>query len=342
METPHPESLDTLAELEKWLSRPSNAARDAVAACPGDIIVLGAGGKMGPTLTRMLKRAAPERRVIAVSRFTETHLPAQLEAQDIEVIKGDLLDKRFLANLPDCPNIFYLAGMKFGATGNEPLTWAMNTWLPGMVCQRYPTSRIVALSTGNVYGLTEVHGRGSSEDDALCPVGEYANSCLGRERMFQYFAQQHGTPVVLIRLNYANELRYGVLVDLAKKVLAGEAVDLSMGWVNVIWQGDANALIAAAISKTASPAAIMNVAGAPHCQVRALCQRLAELSGTQPVFQGDEASDALLSDAQLSRQWFGDPEISLDTMLRWVVAWLKRGGQTLDRPTKFENRQGNF
>jgi nucleoside-diphosphate-sugar epimerase len=308
----------------------------------GDIMVLGAGGKMGPTLTRMLKRAVPERRVMAVSRFTERHLPAELEAEGIEAIAGDLLDDRFLGTLPDCPNVYYLAGMKFGSTGQEPLTWAMNTWLPGKICEKFQASRIVALSTGNVYGLTKVEGPGSSESDVLDPVGEYANSCLGRERMFQYFSEKSGTPVVLIRLNYANELRYGVLVDLAKKVLAGEAVDLGMGWVNVLWQGDANAMIAASLSKTEAPAAVLNIAGRPHLRVRDLCLRLAECAGVDPVFVGEERPHAFLSDASLAWSWFGESSLPLDVLITWVVHWLRTGGHTLDKPTKFESREGKY
>ncbi|NCF94714.1 MAG: NAD-dependent epimerase/dehydratase family protein [Verrucomicrobiaceae bacterium] len=337
-----PDTLGNVDVLEDWLSRPSASAMTALEGTSGDILVLGAGGKMGPTLTRMVKRAVPDRRVIAVSRFTYSHLPGQLESQGIEVIKGDLLDEDFLQSLPDCSNVYYLAGMKFGATGNEPLTWAMNTWLPGKVCQRFSESQIVALSTGNVYGLTNTQGLGSQEADDLNPVGEYANSCLGRERLFQYLSRVQQTPVILIRFNYANELRYGVLIDLARKVLSQEPINLAMGWVNLIWQGDANAMIAAAISKAASPAVIMNVAGAPHLRVRSLVEQLGEIAGVDPVLQGKEGPDALLSDASLSRLWFGEPEVPINVMLQWVVRWLEQGGSTLGKPTKFENRSGNF
>ena len=337
-----PESLESTEALEDWLSRPSEGARAALESMPGDVMVLGAGGKMGPTLTRMIKRAAPDRRVIAVSRFTERHLPAELEARGIEVVVGDLLEGDFLRSLPECPNIFFLAGMKFGATGNEPLTWAMNTWLPGKVCERFPKSRMVALCTGNVYGLTDVKGPGSAEEDILDPVGEYANSCLGRERMFQYFSQTKGTPIALIRLNYANELRYGVVVDLAKKVLAEEPIDLGMGWVNVIWQGDANAMIIAALARAQSPALTLNVAGTPHLRVRDLSLLIGGFAGIEPKFVGREGSDALLSNASLANSCFGDPELPISVFLRWVVDWLKAGGATLGKPTKFENREGKF
>ncbi len=337
-----PDELDSVDVLEDWLSRPSETAVESLESVPGDVMVLGAGGKMGPTLSRMIKRALPDRRVIAVSRFSDQGLPERLRSQGIEVIAGDLLDSGFLSSLPECPNLYYLAGMKFGATGNEPLTWAMNAWLPGRVCERFPESRIVALSTGNVYGLTSSGGPGSGEADRLAPVGEYANSCLGRERVFQYFSECQGTPVILVRLNYANELRYGVVVDVAQKILGGQPVDLGMSWVNLLWQGDANAQIAAAISRTASPAAMVNVAGAPHIRVRQLCQQIAALAGVEARFEGEEYEDALLSDARRSRSWLGAPEVPLEVLLRWVVGWLKREGPTLGKPTKFENRAGNF
>ncbi len=337
-----PEQLDSVEELEDWLSRPAPAAIDALAAVDGDVIVLGAGGKMGPTLTYMIKRAAPERRVIAVSRFSDAALPDQLRSQGIEVIVGDLLDETFVATLPECPNVFYLAGMKFGASGNQPLTWAMNTYLPTIICRHFLNSRIVALSTGNVYGLTSVHDVGSHEGDALQPVGEYANSCLGRERMFEYFSSVHGTPMAIIRLNYANELRYGVLVDLASKVLAGEVIDVSMGYVNAIWQGDANAMIIAALDQTASPPQPINVAGLGHLKIRDLCLEIAEIAGVEVQFRGREACDALLSDARGAWLDFGESAIDLATLLRWVVRWLQQGGVTHGKPTKFENRKGDF
>lgn len=341
MET-YPERLESVEALEDSLSRPSEAARQALRDCPGDVLVLGAGGKMGPTLTRMIQRADPGRRVVAVSRFSNERLPDQLASQGVEVWKGDLLDADFLASLPECPNVYYLAGMKFGATGNEPLTWAMNGWLPGKVCERFPSSRLVALSSGNVYGYTAAAGPGSRETDALAPVGEYANSCLCRERMFQYFSETQGQPVALIRLNYANELRYGVLVDLAKRLLQGEVIDLSMGWVNLIWQGDANAQIVAALGRAQTPATVINVAGTPHLRVRDLCEAMAERLGVGARFSGEECEDALLSDASRARDWLGEAEVPVSVFLPWVVHWVRTGGETLGKPTKFENRRGDF
>ena len=305
-----PDQLESVDVLEDWLSRPAQAAMDALTEIEGDVIVLGAGGKMGPTLTRMIKRAAPERRVIAVSRFSNTALPEQLCGHGIEVKVGDLLDEEFMATLPTCPNVFYLAGMKFGASDDQPLTWAMNTYLPTVVCKHFRGSRIVALSTGNVYGLSSVHDCGSHESDALQPVGEYANSCLGRERMFEYFSRLHDTPIAIIRLNYANELRYGVLVDLAKQVLAGDVIDLSMGYVNVIWQGDANAMIIAALAQATCPPQPINVAGIGHLKVRDLCQEIAAIAGVEAYFRGREACDALLSDARGAWMDFGASAIA--------------------------------
>jgi nucleoside-diphosphate-sugar epimerase len=337
-----PEQLESVEVLEDWLSRPVPAAIEALAESRGDVIVLGAGGKIGPTLTRMIKRAAPERRVIAVSRFSDDSLPEQLRGHGIEVIVGDLLDEGFVATLPDCPNVIYLAGMKFGASEDLPLTWAMNTYLPTIVCKRFRESRIVALSSGNVYGLSSVYDYGSHESDTLQPVGEYANSCLGRERMFEYFSKLHDIPTAIIRLNYANELRYGVLLDLAKQVLAGDAIDISMGYVNVIWQGDANAMIVAAMTQVTCPPKPINVAGMGRLKIIDLCQEIAAIAGVEPCFRGREACDALLSDARGAWMDFGEPTIDLSTLLRWVVLWVQSGGPTLGKPTKFENRHGSF
>lgn len=340
----HPESIESVEDLEDRLSRPTVEAERSLQGADGDVLILGAGGKMGPTLARMIKRAAPQRRVVAVSRFSEPGLADRLRSWDIEVRVGDLLDDAFLSGLPDAANVFYLAGMKFGATGKEPLTWAMNAWLPGRVAERFSESRIVALSTGNVYGMTSVSGPGSGELDVLDPVGEYANSCLGRERIFQYFSEVNGTPMVLVRLNYANELRYGVVVDLAQRILGGEAIDLSMGWVNLIWQGDANAQIVASLEHVSSPAFFLNVAGSPHRRVRELCLQIGELAGVEPMFVGQEGNEALLSDTSRSQQWFGEhaERVPPEVFIPWVVNWLRSGGPTLGKPTKFENREGKF
>jgi nucleoside-diphosphate-sugar epimerase len=307
---PLPDRIESVEQLEEMLSDPSPAAIGAMGNMKGDLIVLGVAGKMGPTLARMAKRASDaagaKRRIIGVSRFSNPDEEPALNAQGIETIKADLLDQAALDRLPDAPNVLYMAGMKFGATGKEALTWAMNTYLPGMVCNRYPTSRIVAFSTGNVYGLTSVAGGGSVESDPPNPVGEYAMSCLGRERMFEHFSRVNGTPVASIRLNYATELRYGVLVDVAQKVWAGREIDLSMGCLNAIWQRDANAMALAALGHVASPPFVLNVAGPELLSLRFVAAEFGRLMNRPVKFTGAESPDALLSNGQL-----GHPPVRL-------------------------------
>ena len=250
--------------------------------------------------------------------------------------------KRALQQLPDAPNVLYLAGMKFGATGQESLTWAMNTHLPAMVCHKFARSRFVALSTGNVYGLVPAAGGGSLEADSPAPVGEYAMSCLGRERIFEHFSRTLGIRAVLVRLNYACDLRYGVLVDLAAKVLTGAPVDLSMGWFNTLWQGDANAMTLRCFDHAASPPLTVNLTGPERLNVRKTCERLGKLLGRQPVFVGTESPTALLSNARQAFSLFGLPRVDADQLLAWVADWLRKGGQTLRKPTHFEARDGRF
>ena len=311
----------------------------------GDIIVLGVAGKMGPTLARMAARAASlagtPRRVIGVARFSDPSVVHKLESQGIETIRGDLLDPAFLDSLPDAPLVVYAAGMKFGAKGNEPLTWALNTHLPSLICRRYATSRIVAFSTGNVYG-TVPSTYASVESDLPNPVGEYAMSCLGRERIFQHFAQSHGVRIALLRLNYATELRYGVIVDLAKKVWAGAPVDVTMGYANVIWQTDANAIALSLLEHVAAPAAIFNIAGPDILSVRSVCKSLAQLLCRPANIIGAEAPDALLSNGQAASALVGQPQVGIDQILAWTADWVQRGGESLGKPTHFEVRNGQF
>lgn len=341
-----PAAIHTVDELEAMLSEPSAAAIDAVARVAGDLIVLGAAGKMGPTLARMARRAmdaaGTRHRVIGVSRFSGNDQRAQLEAHGVETIRCDLLDEQALAALPDAANIIFMAGRKFGSTGDEPLTWAMNAYLPALVARRYAGSRIVVFSTGNVYGLTP-HGRGGSrEEDAPAPVGEYAMSCLGRERLFEYFARSQSTPAVILRLNYAAELRYGVLVDLALRIVRGQPVDLTMGYFNVLWQGDANAMALAALSLASTPPAIVNLAGSEELHVRTVCLELARRLRTEVSFVGREADDALLSNGTRGWALLGYPRVDAARLLDWTADWIARGGPTLDRPTHFESRAGRF
>jgi nucleoside-diphosphate-sugar epimerase len=328
--------------LEEWLSEPLAATRAALRQVAGDVALLGAGGKRGPTLAMMLKKAAPEKNVYAVSRFSDEQVRGRLEEKGVQVVEADLLDESTYGSLPDVPNVFYLAGMKFGASGNQPLTWAMNVYMPAIVAQRYKQSRIVALSTGNVYPFTDLEGGGSRETDLPNPMGEYAQSCLGRERMFQHFSQQHGTSVTLIRLNYANELRYGIIVDLTLKILHGEPVDVTMGAVNLIWQGDANNYIIQALGLAGSPPAILNVTGPETLSVRDLAGRIGKRLDREPRFVSQEAATALLSNASHCCGLFGPPATSVDEMIESIVPWVAAGKPVLSKPTKFGVRDGRF
>ena len=341
-----PAAIRDVAHLEELLSEPSEAAIEALRGANGDVLVLGVAGKMGPTLARMARRAMDaaggSHRVIGVSRFSSPHQQQALEACGVEAIRCDLLDESALARLPDAPNVIFMAGRKFGSSGNEPLTWAMNTHLPAMVCARYASSRIVAFSTGNVYGLTR-HGHGGSREDHLpAPVGEYAMSCLGRERMFEYFSSAFDIPVAILRLNYATEMRYGVLVDLARRVWRHEPVDLTMGYFNTIWQGDANAMALAALGHAATPPLIVNIAGREEVSVRWVCTELARILDVEVTFTGREADDALLSNGSRGWSLLGAPRLDLAQLLSWTADWIRRGGEHLDKPTHFESRAGRF
>jgi len=329
-------------ELEALLSEPTAVTREVLGATNGDIVVLGAGGKMGPTLAMMLRKAAPDKTVYAVSRFSDGEAQARIEAQGVETITVDLLDQGSYAFLPEVPNVFFLAGMKFGATGQQPLTWAMNVHLPALVAKHYKDARIVALSTGNVYPFMPLASGGAREDDTPGPVGEYAQSCLGRERMFEYFSQVHGTAVTLIRLNYANEPRYGIIVDLVQKILNDQPVDVTMGAVNLIWQGDANNYIASALKLAASPPMILNITGPETIRVRDLAKRIGRLLDKEPTFVSQEAETALLSNASRSFDAFGLLATSLDAMIEQIVPWVVAGKTVLNKPTKFGVRDGKF
>lgn len=339
-------SIADVESLELRLSEPDESTARALASLPGDILVLGAGGKMGPTLARMAKRASDaagtSRRVLAVSRFSSPQLPTKFQSWGVETISYDLLDPAALANLPDVPNIVYMAGMKFGTTGQQSLTWAMNSFLPGLVSHRFRNSRIAAFSTGNVYGLSPVTRAGSQETDELIPVGEYAISCLGRERIFEHFSRAANVKTSILRLNYATELRYGVLVDIAQRVYSGQPVSLSMGYLNAIWQADANNMSLQSLLHAASPPFVINIAGPELLSVRSVAQDFAKRFGKSVQFEGAEAPDALLSNAQKAFQHFGKPRVSYEQMATWIADWIERGGDTLSKPTHFENRAGKF
>jgi len=337
---------NTEPDLERRLAEPTTGVLDTLRRARGDIMVLGAGGKMGPTLARMLRRGvdAVDRpdRVIAVSRFGAPEVEHALRAASVETVRCDLADRRAVAELPDAPNVIFMAGQKFGTAGAPAATWAANTLVPAIVAERFAGARIVAFSTGNVYPLSPVAGGGSREDDAPGPVGEYAASCLGRERILEHFSMRDGTPVAIVRLNYAVELRYGVLVDIARRVHDGAPVDVRMGYVNVIWQGDACARAIQCLEHAASPPFVVNITGPETLAVRSVAQRFGELLGHAPVITGEEGADALLSNASRSVELFGAPTVTIGQLMVWIADWIARGGRVLDRPTHFEERSGRF
>jgi nucleoside-diphosphate-sugar epimerase len=340
------EQIRNVEQLEELLSEPTQAAVDAMVRCPGDVLVLGVAGKMGPTLARMAKRASEagrvRRRVIGVARFTRPEGQAELERHGVETIRCDLLDPVQLQKLPDAPNVVFMAGMKFGSAGQEAMTWAMNTYLPGRVCERFHKSRIVVFSTGNVYGLSPIVRGGSVESDELKPIGDYAMSCLGRERLFEHFSGTLDIPVSIIRLNYACELRYGVLVDLARKVWQEEEISLSMGMFNVIWQADANAMVLASLTRASSPPFVLNVTGPEMLGVRSVCEQFGRMMKKPVRFVGGESGDALLNNGQLGHRVMGYPRVSAQRMMQWIADWVMRGGASLGKPTHFEARDGKF
>jgi nucleoside-diphosphate-sugar epimerase len=333
----------TEEELDDLLSTPRTDTEIALEVCPGDIVILGAGGKMGPTLARMAARAARDgRRIIAVSRWSSAEAERALNDFGIETIKCDLLDRDAVNRLPDAPNVVFMAGQKFGTTGAPAMTWGMNTIVPAICAERYHGARIVAFSTGNVYPLAPVSLGGSREQDPLGPVGEYAASCVGRERIFELFSERNQTLVAIIRLNYAIDLRYGVLVDIATKVKNGQPVAVDMGYVNVIWQGDANRIALEALARAAIPPLVINVTGTERLSVRTLADRFAKRFGVEAKFTGVEKTDALLSNTARMRSMFQPPETSVETMIDLVADWVEGGGPLLGKPTKFEARDGKF
>jgi nucleoside-diphosphate-sugar epimerase len=338
--------IQTERDLEDLLSLPDEKTSTAMAALEGDLLILGAGGKMGPSLCRLARRAADQagvkKKVIAVARFTNRALPLELSALGIETISADLLNPGALDNLPDIPNVIFMAARKFGTAGDENLTWAMNTYLPGRVAERYRNSRIVAFSTGNVYPLRTLSEGGCSETTPVGPVGEYAQSALGRERMFEYGSQRWGTPVTILRLNYAVELRYGVLVDIGRAVFERQPIDLCVPAVNVIWQRDANSWCLRSFAHCASPPLVLNITGPETLAVKQIAQEFGKHFGLEPVFLSGEGSSALLSDVTKARALFGDPATSTTEMIALVANWIRDGGTTLNKPTHFQTRDGKF
>jgi nucleoside-diphosphate-sugar epimerase len=337
-----PSRFDDVAQLEEVMSRPSDALRRELERAPGDIMVLGVGGKMGPTLARMAKRADPARRVIGVARFSQPGLLSELEQHGIECIEADLLSREALQRLPNAANIIFMAGRKFGSTGSEWLTWAMNAHVPALVAERFARSRIVAFSTACVYPFVSTAGNGAAEHvPPTAPSGEYANSCVARERMFEHFSHQYQTPGRLLRLSYAIDMRYGVLHDIAQKVLHREPIDLAMGHANIIWQGEANDWALRSLAHCETPASPLNLSG-PKISIREVAQALGRRLGQEPVLRGEEAGTAWLVDCTEAFRLFGSPQVSLEMMLDWTADWVRRGGATLGKPTHYEARDGRY
>ncbi len=338
--------IQSEAELEDRLSTPSAEDVAFFRDLDGDLMVIGVAGKMGPSLAqravRAVRASGVPRRIIGVSRFSTPSSELFLQQAGVETLRADLLDAGAVAALPDARNIIYMAGRKFGSTGAESLTWAMNAYLPALVAERYPHSRIVAFSSGNVYPLVPLDSGGATEETTPAPVGEYAQSVLARERIFEHFSRCHETPVALLRLNYAIDLRYGVLLDIGRKVFEGQSVDVTMGAANVIWQGDANSVALRSLAHCQSPPLILNLTGLETLSIRSLAQRFGEIFGKTPVLEGREAPTALLNNASRCCRMFGAPSVTVEQMIEWTARWIMSEGPTLNKPTHFESRDGKF
>ncbi|SCL26750.1 Nucleoside-diphosphate-sugar epimerase [Micromonospora rhizosphaerae] len=338
--------MKSLTELEERLSRPRDVLVDDLRKLDGDILVLGTGGKLGPSLVRLALRgvaaAGTGSRVIAVSRFSEPGLADALRGEGADVVEADITDDAALAALPDAANVVFLVGSKFGTSGREHATWATNTYLPGRVAERFAGRRLVALSTGNVYPLVPLTSGGCVEQTPLAPVGEYAMSCLGRERLLTHFSLRDNTPLALIRLNYAVEMRYGVLVDIARAVHQGDPIDVTMGHANIVWQGYANEVVLRALHHAATPPFVLNLTGPETVSVRQVATAFADRLGREPIVTGTEAPTALLSNAQLCHRLFGYPDVPLAELIEWTAEWVADGLPLLGKPTGFQRRDGKF
>lgn len=336
----------TEEKLDKLLSEPSAALIEDIKKIKGDIMVLGAGGKMGPTLCVLcknaIKKAGIDKRVIAVSRFSDPIATELLKSQGVEIIPCDLLDKEKLYALPEVENIIYMAGRKFGTDGEEWKTWAMNATLPAFVADKFKKSNIVVFSSGNIYPIVPLSSGGCVETDRPGPVGEYTMSCLARERAFEYAANTYGTKIFIYRLNFAVDLRYGVLYDMANNIINGKPISLTTPCLNAIWQGSANEIAIRGLLHAASPVCKMNVTGPETVSIRKAASELGQYLGKEPVFEGEEGNDAYLNDASAAMEIFGYPQVSIKTLIRWQAEWLLDGGRGLGKPTHFEERKGSY
>lgn len=341
-----PDWIRSEAELEDRLSLPSAEDVAFFRDLEGDLLIIGVAGKMGPSLARRAARAAQcagvPRRIIGVSRFSTPEAELFLQQVGIETLRTDLLDSGAVSALPDAQNVIFMAGRKFGSTGAESLTWAMNAYLPALIAERYRHSRIAVFSSGNVYPLVPVDSGGATEETPPAPVGEYAQSVLARERIFEHFSRRYETPATFLRLNYAIDLRYGVLLDVGSKVFAGQSVDVTMGTVNVIWQGDANSVALRSLAHAQSPPFVLNLTGPETLSIRALAHRFGEIFGRAPVLEGREAPTSLLNNACQCHRLFGPPSVTVEQMIEWTAHWIRSKSPTLNKPTHFESRDGKF
>lgn len=337
-----PDRIEDVDSLEELLSRPSQALIDDMARLEGDLVVLGVGGKVGPTLARLAKRAAPNKRVIGVARFSDAEVRRRLEAAGVETHACDLLERDQVMKLPDAANVVYMAGKKFGTEADQSFAWAMNTKVPAMVAERYRASRIVAFSTLCVYPFGPVLTGGWDERTEPQPVGDYANSCVGRERMFRYHSHQYGTPGRLMRLNYAIDMRYGVLHDIARWVAGRTPVPLATGHVSVIWQGDSSSQILRSLLHCTTPTSPLNIGGPELASVRTLAHEFGGRFGVEPLFDGVEAPDGWVNNTLAAQRLFGYPIVPLGKMMDWTADWVARRMPTHEKPTRFEVRDGRF
>jgi nucleoside-diphosphate-sugar epimerase len=336
--------IETEDQIEKVMTTPNPQVIKSISNLEGDIMVLGGGGKMGPTLTKLAKNciesAKLKKKIISIDKYFSPQAQKDFKKRGIDFIQCDLLNN--IDDLPEVQNVVFMAGMKFGTSGNSSLTWALNTYLPALAAKKFRKSKIVVFSSANVYHLTPVFFGGATEDTPPNPFGEYAQSVLGREKMFEYFSQIYNTRITIIRLAYAIDLRYGIILDIAQKIYSKIPIDVSMGHVNVIWQGDANAQILRSFELCSSPPAILNITGPETISIRWLSKRLGELMDIEPIFTGTESESALLFNASKALSLFGYPTVTLDCMIQWIANWVMKGGKTLKKPTHFEQRDGKF